>query len=409
MTAPRTFVGFGFGPIQGGLFALEAYRSGRFDRIVVAEVMPELVSAVRSAGGGYAVNVAGKAGVQACVIEGVEILNPLDAADAERLVSAVADASELATALPSVEFFDRGTPSVASILAQGFSSKIRDAGRPAAVVYAGENHNHAAELLERAVLAHLSRAPLGDRVQFLNTVIGKMSGVVSDAAEIERSRLAPLVPGWPRAFLLEEFNRILISQVRLSGFRRGIAVFVEKPDLLPFEEAKLYGHNAVHALIGYLANRKGYTFMSEVAADAGLVALAREAFLIESGQALLARHAGIDALFTPGGYKEYAEDLLDRMMNPWLRDRVARVIRDPRRKLGWDDRLIGTMRLALGAGIAPARFAAGAAEALRLIESETGASAGSLLDALWQEPDDPPGRKAEIRRLVLEARAADRG
>jgi len=49
--------------------------------------------------------------------------------------------------------------------------------------------------------------------------------------------------------LVEAFNRILISKTSFGdtlatrGFHRGIEVFEEKPDLLPFEEAKLYGHN----------------------------------------------------------------------------------------------------------------------------------------------------------------------
>ena len=52
------------------------------------------------------------------------------------------------------------------------------------------------------------------------------------------------------------------------------------------------------------------------------------------------------------------------MTNPYLRDRTERVIRDTPRKLAWDDRLIGTMRLALDAGVTPRRFALGAAGCL---------------------------------------------
>ena len=80
-----------------------------------------------------------------------------------------------------------------------------------------------------------------------------MSGVVSSAAEMRRLGLEPLVPGFEKCVLVEEFNRILISRITLPGFERRIQVFEEKDDLLPFEEAKLYGHNAVHALLGYLA------------------------------------------------------------------------------------------------------------------------------------------------------------
>ncbi len=56
--AEHIFVGFGFGPIQGGLFAKEAFQSGNFARIVAAEVDAQLVDAVRANNGSYYVNIA---------------------------------------------------------------------------------------------------------------------------------------------------------------------------------------------------------------------------------------------------------------------------------------------------------------------------------------------------------------
>ncbi len=365
----RTFVGFGFGPIQGGLFLYEAFRSGNFDRLVVAEVVPEVVASLRQAGGCCRVDIATRGGLKREEVTGVEVFNPADPADRRALVQAVSEASELATALPSVEFYDRGEASVARILADGFRQKELPA-----VVYTAENNNHAAEILEKAV---------GPRrnVQFLNTVIGKMSGVGTE--------------GLPRTFLVEEFNRILITRITLPGFQRGIRVFEEKPDLLPFEEAKLYGHNAVHALLGYLAQRKGYRFMSELADDEVLMQMGREALLEESGPGLIAKYPNLKA-----GWQSYAEDLLERMVNPHLRDAVARIIRDPRRKLAWNDRLIGTMRLALDAGIEPRRFACGAAAAFELVRAE---QPGIELESLWPGADEPRGRKQAVKKLILES------
>ncbi|HOX57487.1 MAG TPA: hypothetical protein P5205_10045 [Candidatus Paceibacterota bacterium] len=403
---PRTFVGFGFGAIQGGLFLYEAFRSGKFGRLVVAEVVPEVVAAVRRARGCFRVNIAARSGVVVQEVRGVEIFNPAVPADARELVDALAGASEIATALPSVEFYQRGAPTVASLIAEAIQMKAARNSLPLAIVYTAENHNHAAEILQRLCDERLDapvRAAAPRLVQFLNTVIGKMSGVVTAPEQIQAEGLACLVEGSPRALLVEEFNRILITQIRLPGFSRGIEAFIEKPDLLPFEEAKLYGHNAVHALMGYLAARKGCRFMSEAAGDPPLMKLARDAFLDESGAALIARHKGLDPLFTPAGYQAYADDLLERMTNPYLRDRTERVIRDTPRKLSWDDRLIGTMRLALDAGVTPRRFALGAAAALETLPSPDNAAAA--LNALWQVPDQPPGRKAHLIQLITEAQA----
>src|SRR5512140_2537168 len=110
---PRTFVGFGFGAIQGGLFLYEAFRSGRFQRLVVAEVVPDVVAAVRRAQGCYRVNIATSTGIVVQEVRNIEILNPAVPADAQALVEAMAEASEIATALPSVDFFQRGQPSIA--------------------------------------------------------------------------------------------------------------------------------------------------------------------------------------------------------------------------------------------------------------------------------------------------------
>jgi len=58
-----TFVGFGFGAIQSGLLLYEAFQSKNFSRLVVAEVVPEVVAAVREAGG-YSLNIATAEGIE---------------------------------------------------------------------------------------------------------------------------------------------------------------------------------------------------------------------------------------------------------------------------------------------------------------------------------------------------------
>jgi mannitol-1-phosphate 5-dehydrogenase len=141
-------------------------------------------------------------------------------------------------------------------------------------------------------------------------------------------------------------------------------VFEEKSDLLPFEEAKLHGHNATHATAAYLVMAAGARRIADLAEMPGLLAFLRAAFIEESGAALIRRYAGVDPLFTPEGYAAYADDLLARMVNPFLGDTAERVGRDPERKLGWEDRLVGTLRMCLQEGVAPPRYAVGTAAAL---------------------------------------------
>ena len=404
MKTKPTFVGFGFGAIQAGLFVYEAWRSGNFSRLVVAEVVPAMVEAVRRNKGRYTLNVATPTGLETHEIGPIEILNPNEESDRLALIQAVAQADEIATALPSVAFYGTGkTGDVLDILAAGLREKSNDASLPAAVVYTAENHNHAAEILAGALEPRLEGGLARARTQVLNTVVGKMSGVVTDPTQIAEQGLSLATPGLPRAFLVEAFNRILITRIGLNGFRRGIDVFEEKADLLPFEEAKLYGHNATHALIGYLLRESGGVFMSEAAQDPALLKLAGEAFRSESGAALCRKHRGVDPLFTPEGYGAYVDDLLVRMTNPYLKDAVERVTRDTRRKLGWDDRLIGTMRLALGQGIQPERYARGAAAAVRQLAVAENTTPACLVEGLWTDGDAV--QASLVRSLVLAGRS----
>ena len=382
--ADHIFTGFGFGPIQSGLFAKEAFESGNFSRIVVAEIDQELVDAVRANSGSYFVNVATSDGVEVLKVDGVELLNPNIDSDREALIEILHESTEVATSLPSVNFYDiGGDKSIASLLAEG----LGDSSARATIIYAAENNNHAAEILSDAVSRKMD-PQISERVQFLNTVIGKMSQVVTDRSMIEELGLKPIAPGIERAFLVEEFNRILVSRTGLEGFRPGIEVFVEKDDLLPFEEAKLYGHNAIHALLAFIGALKGYRNMTELEGDQAVMRVGRDAFIEESGGALIHKYANLgDELFKEVGYKDYAEDLLRRMTNPYLADSVARASRDVVRKLGPDDRIFGTMRLALEYGIEPKNMAIGALAgiALLLAQAEQYELPNELRQMAWRD------------------------
>lgn len=409
--------GFGFGPIQSGLFACEAFRSGAFARIVIAEIDPALVDAVRGGGGAFSVNIARRDGIEAVRVEGVEIYNPLVAEDRAALVEALRQSTEIVTALPSVAFFERGEASPAALIAEAQAGSAA----PGVLIYTAENNNRAAEILEDAVARRLGR-PAGERAQFLNTVIGKMSRVVDDPAEIAEKRLAPLAPGVARAHLVEAFNRILVTRCRIPGFRPGITDFIEKDDLLPFEEAKLYGHNAIHAMMGFFGALRGWQSMADLARDPQIMQAAREAFINESGAALIRKHAALnDELFTPEGFRRYAEDLLERITNPYLDDSVERSMRDPLRKLGLNDRIFGTITLALQQGVEPVLFAQAAvagitlmlrqpeeykvAEALRLPEWDKPEWLGYVLDWIWGGQQSP--ERPRIMQLMMSVAGED--
>jgi len=411
LTGSKTFFGFGFGPIQSGLFLREAYRSGNFNRLVVAEVLPDIVQSIRDANGYFSINITCEDYIENERIGPIEIYNPLvQEPDAEKLVEAIAHADEISTAVPSVYAYkSSGAESLHRMLAEGLLKKKKIRG-PSCVVYTAENHNNAAQILENYISEYI-QGPISEwgkpRVQFLNSVIGKMSRIVSDPEEIEHQDLKTVTAMSNRAFLVESFNEIFISKICMdASFKRGLDVFVEVEDLAPFEEAKLYGHNAVHALIGYVGKIIGAKRVADALNFPGFMAFVQDAFLHESGEALIRKHRGLDPLFTRDGFQAYAEDLLKRMANPFLGDRIERIIRDPERKLRWNGRLIGTMRLAVDKGVTPVRFALGSAAAVDHLSQQLQSKQQSfpgIIKENWERDVKDLGEAEEMIRLIENA------
>jgi mannitol-1-phosphate 5-dehydrogenase len=291
----------------------------------------------------------------------VEIFNPNVPAERENLLGCLSAANDVVTAVPSTSLYERG--GIARLLREGFAARRKNG---AVMVYASENEIGAARMLEKQVFPR--GTPSG--IQFADTVIGRMGGVQSNQALIGRLGLLYLTPESREALLVEEFDDIIIEKCRIPpkyGFRTGFSMFHAAGNIHVHEEQKLFGHNAVHSLLGFLGRLKGYEFMSDYAGDVDFGYIGVDALRIETGRWFRKKHAGVEkAITTPNNYEAWAVQLLRRIVNPFLYDAVDRVIRDPARKLGWSDRLAGVMRHALSAGISPGRYALGTAAALSI-------------------------------------------
>ncbi len=370
----RRFVGLGFGPIQAGLFVYEAQRTGAYGPPLVVDVRADLVAGLRAGAGHFVVNIAHADGIEVAAIGPVSVADSTVEAERAAVVKAIAAADELATALPSIAFYRSAAPwSPHRLLADAL--RRRSAGQPL-VVFCAENHREAAAELMEAVLEALDpaeRATVIARARFVDTVIGKMSGVIDDPAEIATLGLwhhhADAATGLPRRGLRPHPR--LARRPDSAGpeaIHPGIPVLREVDDLAPFEAAKLLGHNATHALAGFMGTLLGLERVADLERVPGAMAFLRAAFLDESGRTLRARFAGSDPLFTADGYAAFADDLLARMVNPHLADTVERASRDPRRKLGWDDRLVGLIRLGLAEAVPTPRYAMGVAAGLEILQ-----------------------------------------
>ena len=115
--------------------------------------------------------------------------------------------------------------------------------------------------------------------------------------------------------------------------------------------------NTGHAITAYLGRMKGLATIDESIADPAIFAIVKEA-MQQSGQALVEKFG-----FDRDAHFKYIDKIIGRFKNPYLKDDVTRVGREPLRKLSAGDRLvkpvltarqygIGTPNLLLGIGAA---------------------------------------------------------
>ena len=105
-------------------------------------------------------------------------------------------------------------------------------------------------------------------------------------------------------------------------------------NLMAYIERKLFTLNTGHAITAYFGYLKCYNTVDESIKDEVIHDLVKKA-MIESGQGLIAKYN-----FDKEEHFKYIDKIIGRFKNPYLKDDVARVGREPLRKLNENDRLI---------------------------------------------------------------------
>jgi len=114
-----------------------------------------------------------------------------------------------------------------------------------------------------------------------------------------------------------------------------------------FLERKFYTYNAANGAVSYLGALFGHKYIADAAFDQR-IKLVLDMVYQETGAALSKRH-GIPLT----EQQAFALTSLDKLRDRNITDTVERNARDPLRKLGPDDRLVGSANLARAYGIVP--------------------------------------------------------
>ena len=352
----NTAVHFGAGNIGRGFLGQLYWQSG-WDTVFV-DVMDAVVAALNERGG-YTLQIVD----ERCEALMIRRVRAIHGREADAVAEAVA-ACDLASTAVGV----RALPHVVKPLAAGLARRAERSGQPLNVVVC-ENLLDAAHALREQVLdaaPPAARAFIAERVGFVSTVVSRMVPFVPDAVRARD----------PLYVAVEAYSTLPVDATAFVGGAPAIEGFLPVPNIAAHEERKLFCHNCGHALCAYAGYQKGLTYIAEAVPEPVVRALVAGG-LAETGQALIAKHG-----FDPAEHQAHVDDLLRRFANRALGDTVARVGRDPIRKLGRHDRLIGAAQLCLDNRVPPRRIIEGIRAALT-----------------YGHPDDPEAlRLQDMRR-----------
>ena len=245
-------------------------------------------------------------------------------------------------------------PAIAPLLAQTILLRIQaDVPQPLDI-FCCENIKNSGSQLERLIYTNVPfqyMQQVQDRVGFNAAISDRVvSGQDTDAS-------GKLV------FTADAVGDVLFDSLQMKRDFDVLPPFKGLDNFPACMEEKLYILNCGHAVCAYLGFKRGYRYIHEAMEDeevsrsvTGAMLEAQKAMQAKNGRSL--------------HYAGFINEILATFSNAALMDTIARVGRDPIRKLQADDRLIGPIKLAYRYGINPTSLIKGCAAALSFAQSE---------------------------------------
>ncbi|MEA4887974.1 MAG: mannitol dehydrogenase [Clostridiaceae bacterium] len=354
---------FGAGAIGRGFIGQTFSQSGY--HVTFVDIFPSVIDALNEQGR-YPVQIVSEQQVETVWVGPV---SGLLSGDTDAVADAIADADLMATAVGV-----NALKAVAPTLAAGFSRRWQNGNlRPLDVIVC-ENKLDADKYLRELVRPHLPAAEqpkLDELIGFVEASIGRMVPVMPDALKKEQ----------PLLIQVEPYHDLPVDA---AGFRGPVPDLIALKPFAPFDffiKRKLFVHNLGHAVTAYLGWLKHCSTIAEAVQDPEIRLLARRA-MMESAVALSRYYqVPLEELTA------HVDDLLGRFANRRLGDTVARVGRDPMRKLSIDDRLAGALRFSLQQGVEPQATALGLAAGL-LFDSADDPAAVTMQEMIAKDGAD---------------------
>lgn len=162
----------------------------------------------------------------------------------------------------------------------------------------------------------------------------------------------------PLEVTVETFSEWIVDKTQFKGDLPAIPGMELTDNLMAFVERKLFTLNTGHAITAYLGQLAGHQTIRDAILDEKVRAVVKGA-MEESGAVLIKRYD-----FDAEKHAAYIQKILGRFENPYLKDDVERVGRQPLRKLSAGDRLIKPTLGTLEYGLPHANLVTGIAAAM---------------------------------------------
>ena len=317
----KTAIQFGAGNIGRGFIGALLSQAGY--HVIYADVNQAVIDKI-NADGKYTVHVMDVE----CQDIPITDISGINSATPE-MVDALAEADLITTAVGLVIL-----PRIAPTIAQGIAKRKAQGCTQALNIIACENAIRASSQLKEAVYGALSeedRAYADEYVGFPDCSVDRIVPPVKSENFID--------------VVVENYYEWNVEKASFKGEIPQIEGMNLADNLMAYIERKLFTLNTGHAITAYLGTLKGLKTIDEAIADEKIYAIVHAA-MKESGDGLIRKHG-----FDTEAHYHYIDKIIGRFKNPYLKDDVTRVGREPLRKLSPTDRLTKPMMTAYGYGL----------------------------------------------------------
>ena len=319
----RKIVIFGAGKIGrsfiGQLFGSSGYK------IVFIDVDPVIISLLNERKS-YRVVIKGDK-EEEIIVRQVQAISALDKLS---VIDAVATSG-----IAAVSVGKNALEKVLPVIASGIEKRYNDnPDKPLDIILA-ENMRSAADFTREQLIKYLSPGfPVDSYTGLIETSIGKMVPIMP-LADAEKD---------PLMVFAEPYNTLILDGKGFKSPIPDVKGLAPKNNIKAWVDRKAFIHNLGHATAAYYGflQHPEAVYMFEILNDPCVLQFTRDV-MIQSAEILLKAYS---SEFTFTDLENHIDDLIKRFRNRALQDTLFRVGHDLQRKLGADDRFMGSIHLA---------------------------------------------------------------